>query len=333
MSGVSRVPRLLWLLLVVVLAVGGTASAVTAGLMLREGEQANAGSKLDQLPPPQRIVLSRTFPRDKQRDLRLKAQAAAQKAAEKRKREAARRKKLRGKPFSFQIASFNVLGSHHTAGSDRWASGVTRAGWTVDIMNGHGTDVIGTQELQSDQLAVLQSRTGWAAYPGRELGADEVDNSILWDDERFELVSTDTVDIPFYGHQRPQPIVRLRNRLTQGEFYVTNWHPPSGQDAKNTAERQAAWAIQLDTVDRLKKTGLPVFVTGDMNDRGAYYCAVTPALVSSYPPIPCQSDRTPPVDWIMGAGGVGFSDYDDDRSDLVGRTSDHFYISVTASIQ
>ncbi|WP_154402829.1 endonuclease/exonuclease/phosphatase family protein [Nocardioides speluncae] len=329
MSRPLHLPRLLRLLLVVVLAVGGTAGAVAAGLTARGGDQAEAGSRLDRLPAPQGIVVSRTFPRDKQRDLRLKAQAEARKAAKKK----ARLKKLRGKSFSFQIASFNVLGSHHTVGSNRWASGVTRAGWTADVMNGYGTDVIGTQELQADQLAVLQSRTGWAAYPGLELGEDEVDNSILWDDKRFELVSTDTVDIPFYGRPRPQPIVRLRNRVTKGEFYVTNWHPPSGRDGKTTAEREAGWAIQVDTVSRLTETGLPVFVTGDMNDRGGYYCAVTPQLVSSYPPIPCKSDRTPPVDWIMGAGGVAFSKYADDRGDLVRRTSDHFYISVTASIQ
>lgn len=266
----------------------------------------------------------------------------AEKAAEKTPVQAARRKvkRPRGAPFKFDIATFNALGSQHTGrnGSHRrYAAGRTRARWTARIMAGHGTDIIGLQELQDDQLKTLLSATGgaYAAYPGTELGAAETDNSILWRKGTFKRVSAKTRTITFMSRPRPQAIVRLRHKATGSEFYVTNWHPSAGHDRLHTRERRAGWKAQVATVNRLKATGLPVFVTGDMNDRAAYICAVSPptGLRSANGGRGCNAGRITPVDWIMGLGGVGFRNYVRDGSALVSRTSDHFYVSATARVK
>ena len=93
------------------------------------------------------------------------------------------------------------------------------------------------QELQSDQLAALQSRTGFAAFPGYAWGSAETDNSILYDDGRFEFVSGSSFTIPFMGRPRPQPILKLKVRSTGREFYVVNTHP-SARGGQYLAERR-----------------------------------------------------------------------------------------------
>jgi len=91
-------------------------------------------------------------------------------------------------------------------------------------------------------------------------------------------------------------------------------------------------------VNDLKATGLPVLVTGDMNDREAFYCQVAPraGLVApnggGYSGGGCQPPPSPlPVDWVIGSG-VSWSDYWRDTSPVSRRISDHFFISATAHV-
>jgi hypothetical protein len=300
-------------------------------------------------------------PTPRQADLRHAQHVAAvaeklarQKKAEQRKkaeqekvrqalaRKAARLARLaqQSAPFEFTLGSFNVLGSQHTApGGDRqrFPPASVRSVAAANLMAKHGVDIVGTQELQNDQLAALQSRTGMAAYPGLSWGSAETDNSILYDAGRFTMVSGSQFTIPFMGRPRPQPILRLKERATGREFYVVNSHPSAGS-GRYLTERRQGQATLVSIVNQLKQSGLPVFVTGDMNDREEFYCRVVPAagLIAPNGGSYGSGCRPPPgsipVDWVVGAGEISWSGYWRDTTPVTARTSDHFFISATAHV-
>ncbi len=269
---------------------------------------------------------------------KAKQDQAADKAADKAAGKAAG-KAASNAPFTLTIGSFNVLGSQHTApGGDRdnFPPASTRSVGAANRMADHGVDILGTQELQDDQLRTLQARTGMAAYPGFEWGVAETDNSILYDAGRFEFVSGERFIIPFMGRPRPQPILRLRERATGREFYVVNTHP-SAHDGRYLVERRQGQATLVSIVNNLKASGLPVLVTGDMNDREIFYCNVVPkaGLSASNGGSYSAGCRPPPgpvaVDWVVGSG-VSWSGYRRDTTPVTTRISDHFFISAVASI-
>jgi len=270
---------------------------------------------------------------------RIAERKAAREARREARQEARRARELASTPISFRVGSFNVLGSQHTApGGDRqkYPPASTRTPAAARLAARHGVDILGTQELQADQLAGLTGATGMAAYPGTAWGSVETDNSILWDPGVFELVSGDRFTITFMGRPRPQPILRLRHRATGRELYVVNTHPSAG-DGAYAAQRGAGQATLVSVVNNLKSQGLPVLVTGDMNDREAFYCAVVPPTGmaasngGSYSG-GCHPPPSPlPVDWVVGFG-TKWSNYWRDTTPVSQRTSDHFFVSATAHV-
>ncbi|GAB2444577.1 hypothetical protein GCM10027062_25660 [Nocardioides hungaricus] len=241
-------------------------------------------------------------------------------------------------PYQVTVGSFNVLGSQHTGPGGtmkRYPPASVRSAGAAGLIAAHDVDVVGTQELQADQLAAITARTGLTAWPGTAWGSEETDNSILYDDARFDYVSGDSITIPFMGRPRPQPILRLRDTATQREFYVVNAHLSAGGGRYLTERRQGQAAL-ISLVGDLRATGLPVLVTGDMNDREEFYCRVVgPAglLASNGGGAGCAPPPGPiPVDWVVGAG-VTWSGYWRDTSAVTRRISNHFFISATASVE
>ena len=262
----------------------------------------------------------------------------AEKRAQQKAKEQKAAEKAASAPFTVTVGSFNVLGSQHTApGGDRrsFPPASVRSVGAVNRMADHGVDIVGMQELQDDQLRTLQARTGFAAYPGFQWGVAETDNSILYDSSRFEFVSGDRFIIPFMGRPRPQPILRLRERTTGREFYVVNTHP-SAHDGRYLVERRQGQATLVSIVNDLKQSGLPVLVTGDMNDREIFYCNVVPkaGLTASNGGSYSSGCQPPPgsipVDWVVGSG-VSWSGYRRDTSPVTNKISDHFFISAVAT--
>ena len=251
-----------------------------------------------------------------------------------------------GEPTTFTISSFNVLGSNHTGPNSRYASGLERIGLAVKLLDKHGVDVVGFQELQMDQFTEFYRIAGtrYGVYPG---GVDRrtVQNSIAWNLASWQFVSGETVPIPYFdGEEWQMPVVLLQNVTTGQLAYFSNFHNPATnrRHPGNQVWRDEATRREVALVNSLYyETGLPVFVTGDMNEREEYFCAMAGGApmkaanggrfkdgVCTPPPYPM------PVDWIFGAKGRGaFSNYVRDDSALVNKITDHFVIRADVSIK
>lgn len=257
-----------------------------------------------------------------------------------RARLAARAERMARRPVTFVLATFNVLGSNHTApGGERrnFPPAAARTPQAAALIRQHGASVVGLQEVKPDQLTTLQRLTGFAAYPGFAFGSRETDNSILYDTSRFEFVSGTSFPVVFESRARPQTVLRLRDRATGREMYFVNMHVSAGNDARDTASRIAGHLTGAEQVNRLMATGLPVFLTGDMNDRAEFFCRVLPrtgmvAAVGGSIANGCAPPGRMPVDWVVGSPDVTFSGYRLDESPVNRRISDHFLVSARATI-
>ena len=236
-----------------------------------------------------------------------------------------------------------MLGSSHTRGGARGKqSGVTRMSGVVDLLAQHDVDVVGFQELQSDQLRELQRLSpAYDVYPGTRLTSREAENSVAWRSSVWELVRPETFSVPYFdGNRRRMPVVLLRHKATGLTAYFANVHNPADTRRYHGQQRwrDQATAVEVALVNRLTATGIPVFLTGDMNERDSYFCALTAgtsmvaARGGSNGPGGCDAQNPRAVDWVFGSTGVRFSSYDEDRGPLVDRTTDHPVVSTRASI-
>lgn len=263
----------------------------------------------------------------------------AQKAQKREQRKKQRREEAkRTAPVELRIAVFNVLGSNHTrkgGSASGYASGTTRMGRASAIVERQGMDIIGFSEIQGDQLAVFKQNHGdFGVYPDKSLGHSGIPTNLAWRESRFEFVSGETVTIPFMDQRRPMPVVKLRDRETEREFYVMNAHnsPNSRQ-----GERNEALAAEIAKLRELEATGDPVFFVGDLNEKDAALCKVVDqtTLQAASPSgnlDGCAPWRGMRLDWIFGAG-VTFSDYVQDRADPVPSVTDHAVVVATATLQ
>ena len=243
------------------------------------------------------------------------------------------------------MATFNLLGSSHTRHSGKEpgkASGPQRLSGALQILDQHQVTVVGLQEFQTDQRRAFQSRAqGWAMYPGLTMRGGDGENSIAWRTSVWEMVKPATVAIPYFrGNARQMPSVLLRNKQTGVQAYFSNFHNPADTAVfRNQGRfREAATAREIELFKAIAKTGVPQFVTGDMNMRDEYFCRVTGAtgLIAaaggSNRNGSCLVPRPTQIDWIFGSPGVVFSNYTIDRSALVRRTTDHPIVATQVTV-
>lgn len=266
--------------------------------------------------------------REQRRLARVAARAAK---IERRKKQA----------VTIRVGSFNILGSQHTAPGGikgpGWPSGGARMPGTLERIRAHDVDVLGLQEVQPEQLRSIVSGTGYASYPGSDVGSLNQVNSIIYDPEVFEFVDGSTIMMSNGNGVRAAPIIRLRHRASDREMYFLNAHPPSGSGGGDVAKRVGGFNQIVSAVNDLKKSGLPVFVTGDMNDRARFFCHVLPptgmvASVGGSTAGGCRPPGLMPVDWVVATSDVSFSNYSRDETPIRRRISDHFFISATATV-
>lgn len=237
--------------------------------------------------------------------------------------------------LDFTLSSFNVLGASHTTGSGEQpgrASGQVRGVRAAALVRRDGSDVVGFQELQSSQLAALERHTNLDFYPGFSLRRQDSENSIGWRRDRWVAVERHTVRIPYFdGGARAMPFVRLRSLSTGLEVWFANFHNPAdtAQYRHQQRFRSRATDIEIALTNQLvTTTGLPVFVTGDMNERASYFCrftARTPMVAARGGSNSgrCLAAHPRTIDWIFGSRGVRFTGYYEDRSRLAHATTDH----------
>ena len=247
----------------------------------------------------------------------------------------------------FTLASFNVLGSSHTRYSARYATGVERMRGVVRLLNRHAVDVVGFQEMQGDQMQAFLDRTGgrYAVYPGFERVGPrsrvDTENSLAWDVTEWQAVEKTTVEIPYFdGKPRSMPVVKLRNLRTGMTAWFGNFHNPAtnprhpGQDGW----RAQAIAAEVALARQLHRTHVPVFFTGDMNERAEVFCPMTgeapmrAARGGTNRDGVCDAKHPWYVDWIFGTKRLRFRNYVEDTSPLVKRTTDHPVIVADAHV-
>ena len=235
----------------------------------------------------------------------------------------------------FAVASFNLLGSSHTEPGGHHAhlaSGPQRLPGAMAILAGHDVSVAGFQEFQPDQRAAFERDVkGWAMFPGLAMKGRGGENSVAWRTSTWDLIESDTVPIPYFnGRIREMPFVLLRHRATGLRAYFSTFHNPADTRAFPNQQRfrNEATDRQVALFKKLEATGIPQFVTGDMNERDEYFCRVTGAtgLVAAAGGGNngrCAPPKRAPIDWIFGSGQAQFTDYTVDRSPLARRTTDH----------
>lgn len=235
-----------------------------------------------------------------------------------------------GDPFSFRIGTLNILGSQHRGG------GTSRAAALAGAIEGRGVDLVGLQEVQDDQLAVMRSQLGgYTIWPGQGLGNQGVRLQIAWRDSLFALRDTGSITTTFDHQQRPIPWVLLEHRATQGQFYVIDVHnSPRDQES----DRDSATGEQIALINQLRATGKTVFIMGDTNEHTEFFCrvAASTGMIGSngaYYSSGCNTGAGPiKIDWIMGGGEVDFSGHVVDYGSPISSATDHAFVHADVRV-
>ena len=246
-------------------------------------------------------------------------------------------------PVEFVVSSFNILGSTHTTNSSRFAPGPVRARAVGPLLLNHNVEIVGFQEMQNNQRAVIESMIGdrFAMFPGASMSERESVNSIAWDLTRWEAVESRTIDIPYFqGRVRKMPVVKLQNRSNDAQIWVANFHNPANAgwgDNERWRERATQLEIELAN-DLIEQDKIPVIFTGDFNEREDVFCPMT-----ALSPLTAANGGTneggvcrPPsptyIDWVFGHGVTWLSHFAD-KGTTVQRTTDHPMIVVHALLE
>jgi hypothetical protein len=250
-------------------------------------------------------------------------------------------------PANFRLASLNLLGAGHTApGGNRpgWASGYTRMGWAFDLINKERLDVVGFQEMQGPQFRRFRELEGqdFGIYPGNALTTAAMANSIAWRKREWRLLQARTILIPYFdGHEIRMPYVLLRNVDTGRRAWFFNTHNPADAHGPAQRWRDKGFRIEANLVNRLRTNDptVPVFSTGDKNDREQYFCPVvrlTELEAANGGSSEAGEGCTPPsamrVDWVTGTEDVTFTAYEASTETIEKKITDHALIMGTVNM-
>jgi hypothetical protein len=248
-------------------------------------------------------------------------------------------------PTSFRVSSFNVLGYDHTAKGGQkkgFADGAVRMKWGVQLLKSHQVDVVGLQEFQPQQYDKWVKRASglYDIFPGYVDTIGFLRNSIAWRKDKFRMVSNSWLKLPyFHGDVLRMPVVLLQSLQTGQQIYFINFQNPADVRGNAMKWRLIGQRLQIALVNQLKASNrLPIVWTGDMNAKRQVFCRVTmqAGMVSASggyrSPTTCQAPKGMVVDWIFGSQ-VQFSNYLQDRSRKVARTTDHHLLVADAVVQ
>lgn len=242
----------------------------------------------------------------------------------------------------FVLTSFNILGSQHTrpgGASAGYAPGRVRTEWAVNLFDSYGSDIVGFQELQADQFKALMKITAgrFEAYPGTTIGPRGIWTTMIWNTSVWEALEKRTLSIPFLGRERPNPMVRLRHRVTGQEVWVINVHNVAQSGKDRVEERRKATLLEIAKINEFRGTGTPVLFLGDMNEHEVVFCRVTRktdlrAANGGSTGRPCVPPRPMRVDWIFASPDLAVNSFAMDAGVLRGRVTDHAVLTANLSL-
>ena len=173
---------------------------------------------------------------------------------------------------TLRLATFNI---YHSDGQSNevWTKRLERS---IDVLKTESITVAGLQEARPDQQRKFKNLAGdtYAIYPA-ETAAGGTDgftpNPIVWNKNSFDLVpeSGQLRAITYDGKQlRHLAIVKLQDKLSGQQFWVMNTHDPADVRDGNTAQQRVDNArLYVKTFEELSADGIPVYMTGDFNNR------------------------------------------------------------------
>ncbi len=249
-------------------------------------------------------------------------------------------------PLTFTVSSFNLLGAGHTDGKNPrkgFDKSEVRLRRAIELLDRESIDVVGFQEMHQAQYAKF---TEWESgrfglYPGNKLGAAPMHNSIAWRTAQWRALRTESIKIPYFkGNEIRMPYVLLEHVGTGQQAWFLNVHNPA--DARGPAQKWRDEAVRRETnlVNQLRSDhpGVPVFFTGDMNDRDEFFCPVVArteleaANGGGSDDSGCQPPPAMKVDWLLGTAPTVFTGYAALTDPLVKATTDHPVVVADAVV-
>lgn len=247
---------------------------------------------------------------------------------------------------TFRVSSFNILGWRHTAKGGKNAgmdSGERRMNRVVSLLGKRHISVAGLQEMQPQQHQRFKQLVGneWGVYPGDSLSRYAMHNSIVWRTSEWRAVELNTIGIPYFnGEIVPMPYVLLQNLKSHRMVWFANFHNPAdgGGRSSQAKWRNRAKALEVALANELWETGVPLVLTGDMNEKDNYFCSMAgqaPMRSASGGTATSTSCSPAPggrIDWIFGSQDLRLSGYRVLQTKFVRRTSDHPMLYADVSI-
>lgn len=248
------------------------------------------------------------------------------------------------RPEEAVVASFNVLGADHTDGRHPrrgFDKSPTRLNRAIKLLRRTHVDLVGFQEFQRPQYDRFVAKVGdrWGVYTGATWDSD---NSIAWRLDRFSLVTSWSVPVPyFHGNTRYMPVVELQSVSSGRHLFVMNTHHAADTRGDASGWRDDAIRIERGVTRKLSNEyHAPVIMTGDMNGRADFFCPFTRngvmhSFIGGRHPKggDCEAPSPMGVDWILGNRQVAFEAPRVDRSPLVQATTDHPLVSARVTLR
>ena len=193
----------------------------------------------------------------------------------------------------YAVTTYNILGSNHVeTGREVGGSVKARAERAVQYIIGKAgapapSDIVGVQELQSDQWRMFNAMLPDRYDPIPKGHATE--NSIYYNKDRFKLIKDGVVSYPYYsdvdmnGGRGKAIWARFEDKQTGQTVSVFNTHPVAwnktrGSDSGGAKKRLAASKDAIEWSNKTQRTHPEdaVYIIGDMNSENV--------LVNHYDP-------------------------------------------------
>ena len=204
----------------------------------------------------------------------------------------------------FNVASFNLLGASHTVRSSRFATYKPRLDRAVRLMNSYKLDVVGTQEFQEttqfDYFRAKGYTKTWGAHYWNPAGQEARHR------ERHHLAQVE--DGVRQGLHVRHPLLQRQHPPCADRTAAREVERAHGVLPERAQPRRRAWAAAATGVPRRSgssaprssscaRPAVPVFITGDFNDREKAFCPMTAGKLTISPnSIPSDDVRLPEAD-------------------------------------